>query len=114
MYHNLNSPYFDPGVKAIDNNVDVSSSVVITGEVNVNEIGIYKKTYTYKDKTLTRTIEVKKMTSFKLLGDSYVYLVLNGKYEDPKVEAYYNGKDYIIGEGNVTSSGMSKTRFGEI
>ena len=54
-YHNLGNPYFDPGVRAIDNNVDVTSSVVVTGDINVNEAGIYKKTYTYKDKTLTRT-----------------------------------------------------------
>ena len=94
-YHNLGTPYFDPGVKAIENNVDVSSSVVITGEVNTNLAGIYTKTYTYKDKTLTRTIEVKKLTSFNLKGEDIVYIVLNGKYDDPKVEAYYNGEDYV-------------------
>jgi len=93
-YHNLGTPYFDPGVKVIDNGIDVSSSVIVTGEVKVSEEGIYKKTYTYKDKTLERTIEVKKMTSFVLKGDSYIYLLLNGKYDDPLVEAYYNGIDY--------------------
>ncbi len=95
IYHNLGSPFFDPGVKAIENGVDVSKDVIISGDVKVDEIGVYTRTYKYKDLVLTRQIEVKKLTSFALKGESDVYIVLNGKYDDPKVEAYYNGVDAI-------------------
>ena len=95
IYHNLGSPFFDPGVKAIDNGEDVSKDVIINGEVNVNEMGIYTKTYKYKELVLTRKIEVKKLTSFALKGESDVYILLNGKYDDPKVEAYNNGVDCL-------------------
>ena len=44
IYHNLGSPFFDPGVKAIENGVDVSKDVIITGDVKVNEVGIYTRT----------------------------------------------------------------------
>jgi len=95
IYHNLGSPFFDPGIKAIENGVDVSKDVIITGDVKVDEIGVYTRTYKYKELVLTRQIEVKKLTSFALKGESDVYIVLNGKYDDPKVEAYYNGVDVI-------------------
>ncbi len=92
--HNLGDPYFDPGVKLIDNGVDKINEVVVSGTVDTSKEGTYTKTYTYKDKTLTRTINVKKLNTFTLNGESEVYILLNGKYNDPKVEATYQGNDY--------------------
>ena len=92
--HNLGDPYFDPGFKLIDNGVDKVSEVVVSGTVDTSKEGTYTKTYTYKDKTLTRTINVKKLNNFTLNGESEVYILLNGKYNDPKVEATYQGNDY--------------------
>ena len=108
---NIGEPFFDPGVKLIVNGEDKAKEVVITGTVDTSKEGTYKKTYTYKDKTLTRTIEVKKYNSFSLNGDSYVYVLLNGKYDDPKVEATYKGNDYkdkieVISNVNYSSAGV--------
>lgn len=105
--HNLGEPYFDPGVKLIDNGVDKANEVIVSGVVDTTKEGVYKKTYTYKDKTLTRTIDVKKLNSFTLNGETDVYILLNGKYEDPKVEATYQGNDYknnIEVNGNIDTS----------
>lgn len=60
----------DPGVLATDNyDGDISNSVVISSDLNINEVGNYKITYTSKDSsgnesTVTREVEVKnKITS---------------------------------------------------
>ena len=100
--HNLGDPFFDPGVKLTVDGVDKSKEVVVSGTIDVNKEGTYEKTYTYNDKTLTRKIDVKRMSSIALLGESEVYILLNGKYDDPKVEAYYKGADY---KDNVEVSG---------
>ena len=105
--HNLGDPYFDPGVKLTIDGVDKSKEVVVSGTIDVTKEGTYEKTYTYNDKTLKRKINVKKLSSFSLLGESDVYIVLNGKYDDPKVEATYKGNDYkdqIEVVGNVDYS----------
>ena len=105
--HNIGEPFFDPGVKALENGVNKASEVVTTGTVDTTKEGTYTKTYTFKDKTLTRTIDVKKLNSFTLNGESNVYVLLNGKYDDPKVEATYKGSDYknnIEITGNIDTS----------
>ncbi len=105
--HNLGDPYFDPGVKLIDNGVEKSKEVKVVGSVDVTKEGTYTKTYTYNDKTLTRTIDVKRLNAFSLNGDSSIYILLNGKYDDPKVEATYQGNDYkdsIEVTGNIDTS----------
>ena len=104
---NLGDPFFDPGVKLIVNGENKASDVSITGTVDTSKEGTYTKTYTYNDKTLTRTIVVSKLNSFVLNGDSNVYVLLNGKYDDPLVEATYKGADYkdkIEVSGNVDYS----------
>ncbi|WP_049669762.1 immunoglobulin-like domain-containing protein [Bacillus sp. FJAT-27916] len=61
---------FNPktGVTASDNvDGNITSKIKISGKLNVNEVGIYKLTYTVEDKTknkttVTRTITVKKDT----------------------------------------------------
>ena len=100
--HNLGDPFFDPGVKLIVDGKDLSKEVKISGTIDVNKEGSYEKTYTYNEQTLTRKIDVKRMSSIALLGESEVYILLNGKYDDPKVEAYYKGADY---KDNVEVSG---------
>ena len=105
--HNVGEPYFDPGVKLIENNVDKSKEVKVEGIVDTSKEGIYEKIYTYKDHKLTRTINVKKLNSFSLNGESTIYILLNGKYDDPMVEATYKGVDYkdkIEVNGNVDYS----------
>lgn len=90
---NLNEEYQDMGVTIKKGNDDLSSKVVITNNVDASNVGNYTITYSYEGMTLTRYVEVKKLNYFSLLGDSNVYLLLNGKYTDPKAELYKDGVD---------------------
>lgn len=92
--HNLNDEYQDLGVTIKKGNKDLSNEVVINNNVDVHNEGNYIITYSFQNKVLTRYVEVKKINVFSLNGDSDVYLLLNGTYSDPKVDAFDNGIDY--------------------
>ena len=91
--HNLNEEFHDLGVNIKEGTKDLSDEVIVDNSVDVNTEGVYIITYSYKDKVLKRYVEVKKLNFFKLNGDSDIYLLLNGQYLDPKVEATFNGVD---------------------
>lgn len=95
IIHNLNDEYRDLGVILKRGNVDLSSDVIINNNVDVHTEGNYIVTYTYENQTLKRNVTVKKLNYFALLGDENVFLLLNGTYLDPKVEALDNGNDYL-------------------
>ena len=90
----LGEDFFDPGFKIYHKKEDLTKKVVLYDNINVNEIGTYERTYTYEDKILKRIIEVKDLKEFYLKGDGDVYLLLNGKYDDPGVMAKDRGLDY--------------------
>ena len=91
--HNLGEPYTDAGFKLEGDNVDITTGLSIENNVNVEEEGDYTVTYKYNNLTIMRYVKVKRLNSFRLLGNENIYLVLNGKYEDENVEALNNGID---------------------
>lgn len=107
---NLNEEYQDMGVTVKKGSTDLSENVIISNNVDTKIIGNYTVKYTYNGTILTRYVEVKKINTFILLGESDVYLLLNGKYTDPKAEVYKDGVDHsseitIDGEIDTTKVG---------
>ena len=90
------SKYKDPGYTATDNyDGDITKKVKITGEVDTNEIGIYKLYYTATDSsensvTKIRTVEVVDTAAPKLtlIGKRKVTIKLGADYEDEGCTAY--------------------------
>lgn len=105
--HNLNEEYHDLGFTLKKGNIDLSNEVVINSNVDPTKEGEYIITYTYQNQVLTRHVTVKLLNKFSLIGDEDVYLLLNGEYTDPKVEAVVNEvdsvKDVVI-NNNLNSS----------
>ncbi len=106
---NVGEYFSDPGFTIYKGDEDLSSRVVVNDNIDINTIGVYERTYTYEDKVLKRTIEVKKIKEFVLNGESDVYILLNGTYEDPKVNAYLNEIDYSSSIQVYSSCDMHKT-----
>lgn len=88
--HNLYDEYQDLGF-SLDHGD--STKVQVNSNVDVTKEGIYDVIYTYKDQVITRHVEVKKINVLNLIGDKDVYLLINGEYTDPKVEAIVNKVD---------------------
>ena len=101
--HNLNDLYTDLGVVLEGDNIDIINDLTTQNNVNANEEGNYTVVYKYKDLVLTRYVEVKKINSFKLLGNEKIYLVTNGKYFDEKIEAINNSSD-VSNEVNINNN----------
>ena len=93
----LGSKYSEKGYSAIDNcDGDISSSVEVTSNLNVNKIGNYEITYKVKDGSgnevaATRKIEVVDNTKSNdyvniVIGPTYIngILIVNKKYSIPK------------------------------
>ncbi len=90
---NIGEEFYDPGFIIKRGDEDLSSEVVVEDNININEEGTYKRTYKYGKKVLTREIRVGKFRVFTLNGETDVYILLNGKYDDPMVTAYLDGVD---------------------
>lgn len=79
--------YEDEGATLIRNNQDVSEELTITGEVDINVAGIYTITYSYRNYSVTRTVEVKEPLTnqeidFSYLGSVQTYVVpQTGRYK---------------------------------
>ncbi len=105
--HNLNDEYHDAGFIAKNGKDDVSNEVIVDDNIDVTKEGTYTITYRYKENVLNRTVIVKKLDSFNLLGDKDIYILINGQYDDPKVDVFENGIDYskdVIINSNVDYS----------
>lgn len=110
---NIGEDYIEPGFIATDsNNNDLSKQVVVTNNINFNQVGIYeiiyelknKKDYRYVeiisnvDKTLT--IELQKNTEIitnqdvivqiSVIGETFSYLVLPDSTKIPEKEVEYH------------------------
>lgn len=109
--HNLNDEYKDLGVTLKKGNTDLSSEVVVNNNVDVNNVGNYVVTYSYHDQVLTRYVDVKKISSFELNGDNEIYLLINGTYPDPKVEAIDNEISYL--HEVVINSNLDSSKIGD-
>jgi hypothetical protein len=56
-----NPPYVDPGATAIDpkNLTNLTSAIVVTGEVNTRKVGTYTLTYSVKDVAGNETVQIR-------------------------------------------------------
>ncbi len=93
IYHTIGEPYNDLGIELKENNIDISSKVIVENNVDINKEGTYTVIYKYNNQILTRYVVVKQRDTFVLLGDEEVYLLINGNYDDPKTSVIYNGVD---------------------
>lgn len=96
--HTINTPYSEPGYKATDidqGNKDVTSQVLVDGEVNPNEAGVYPITYTVKNSDGFTTEEVRQVVVFD-----------NSSVSDVDLAGTYNSKVLRTN----TTSGASATR----
>ncbi|MGG0248495.1 immunoglobulin-like domain-containing protein [Peribacillus frigoritolerans] len=108
---------------AATDNVDgnITSKIIISGKVNVNEVGIYKLQYTAKDKTgnkttVTRTITIKKDTTKPQITGAGDKTINYGESFDPKsgvkatdnLDGTITSKMMIIGSVNMQKVGTYK------
>lgn len=91
IYLENGKSYQELGITAKDiNGNNVTSSVVVTGTVNSNVEGVYVKTYTYNNTSITRNIIVGKNKTIQLV---YYTLTLNlngGSYNGSTSNITYN------------------------
>ena len=109
------SNYVDSGISAIDDMLgNITSSIITTGSVNVNQPGTYILTYNVSDLagneavTKTRTIEViQTIYNFNYTGNSQTFSVpYSGNY---KIELWgaQGGGDSTAGKGSYTTGNIS-------
>ena len=97
IIHEIYTSFTDPGVTVTDNYDSslslTSADVVVTGTVDINNIGLYTLTYTVTDsnnnnsETVTRTVEVKDQTLpvITISGDISMTLEVFSAFTDPGV-----------------------------
>ncbi len=83
IIHNLGEEYHDLGVIAKENDVDYSSEVKINNNVNINLEGKYTVTYEFRNKELTRyvNVSIKKEVTPTYLNPVCCYNSSNGQYK---------------------------------
>ena len=112
--------FVDPGYVAYDNHRNIlTDSVVVNGSVNENVVGTYVITYTLKNKSATRTVNViasqSQFTKIYLEGDKTITIKVGEEYVEPGY--YYNDikagdmRDKIIVNGTVDTSKPGKYRI---
>lgn len=107
------SNYLDPGYIAHDKKGnDVTSSVVVDSNVDMNQLGEYKVTYTLKNTTTYRYVTVvekpEASTYIHLIGDAVVYLKVGEKYKEPGYVVIdtldSNLTDKVVTSNNINSN----------
>lgn len=112
--------FIDPGYRAYDNHGNNSNNLVkINGKVNEEVIGTYKITYTIKNKSISRTVNViasqSQFTKIFLEGNTSMTIKVGEKYVEPGY--YYNDvrdgdmKEKIEINGTVDTSKQGKYRL---
>lgn len=91
-------PYEEPGYIAISGDEDLSSEVVVTGTADINNIGVYKLSYSIANEdgfanTKVRTVVVCDPTPSEL--ESGAYIVSKDSYRDYNGQTAYN-RDFPI------------------
>ena len=90
------SDFSDPGAVATDiQEGDISSSIIVTGEVNTEEVGVYGLAYNVADSegnnafAVTRTVTIVDVTSssITLIGDENFTVEGGSTYQDPGISA---------------------------
>lgn len=118
----LNKPYVEPGVIAIDNREgDISSKVQVFGQVNISQVGYYTLKYIATDlygnvsDTLRRTVQVEinqTGPTITLTGPDTMYIEVFDPFNDPGVVARDNHGNEItplmVKEGHVDTSHIGK------
>ena len=105
--------FSDPGASASDtNDGDITSSIVVSGIVDLNSTGTYALIYNVNDSSgnsadsVTRTIIVEDSTppQFTLNGNSTLNIDLNSVFVDPGVSAIDNYDGDISSQVNIIGS----------
>ena len=74
----LNTTYNEPGYSAIDNcDGDITDKVVVSGNVDVNNVGKYDLTYTVSDSSGKEVGVVRHVSVYKPIGNKVVYLTFD-------------------------------------
>ena len=114
--HPYGMPYIDGGASALDDN-DGPVDVLITGEVNSNELGVHAIRFSATDKAgnkskpVIRFVTVVDQTPpvISLKGDDHLFIKLNQNYSEPGFiitdDADKNPSLIITGQVNVTKAG---------
>ena len=109
------SKFTDPGYMADDTDGnDLRKYVTVSGKVDTSKPGTYVITYKFKyenyDKTLTRTVVVKRkliLVEFKLQGNKTMSVKMNSTFKDPGFTAQdtegHNLKSYVTTTGTVNT-----------
>ena len=121
----IGSKYVEEGFKAYDSkgNTYDNGDVILEGNVNTNYVGEYILSYTFKDVTQKRIVNIvqehDKKTILGLIGDSIIFVPLNSTYDEPgyfAMDSDYNSeeiKKMVTKESNVDTSkvGTYKVRY---
>ena len=94
---NQGDEFIEPGYLAYYGDIDVTNQVIVSGNVDIYNAGIYKIIYRIHDKTLVRIINVveneeEREIVFELIGEEKITLLLNEEYKEPGFIAN-SGKD---------------------
>ena len=115
----INSIYYEHGVKVIRDGIDISDSVLINSSMlDVNKVGEYRIKYEIivdgHTEYIQRIVNVYEKISpeIQLLGNNIIYLYVNEKYIEPGYEAYDN-YDGNITNKVITTSNLVVDRPGE-
>ena len=105
----VNEDYNEPGYKAMDNvDGDLTSSVVVSGTVDINTIGNYELVYTVTDsngneESVKRNVRVEKKRPTQMSISEYT---LDGWYDEIKLKENVKDEEYfdslvLVGDSNT-------------
>lgn len=109
-----NSIYEEAGFQAYDNHQnDLSSEVIVSGEVNPNIAGEYKITYTFNDIIRERTVVVvaddSQVTYLILNGSTTMFLKAGEEYQEPGFTVIDNLEENLTEKVTVSGTVNSNT-----
>ena len=114
----LGNDYIELGYNAYDSDGNnLTNEVKVSSNININEVGNYEISYTIGDKTVIRSVEIKKQaeeTYIYLKGNKNIYLDLFETYTEPGCVAHdtidgdVTEKIKITGKVNNKKKGLYK------
>ena len=109
--------YVEEGYNGFDNKGNnLTDVVIVNDEVNYNQIGIYKITYTLNSVVVERTINITErpigVTYIHLLGNTNVYINLNEEYIEPGYEVIDSMDGNALKKKVKVSNDIDNTKAG--